>query len=102
VNNNLYATNIIKWIPKQKQSKFSSLSILSGCTAYLNFCLGRIYLRKGLGLGNWPRVWPWPRGSINPWPCVDEALALKFWSWRAFKQICKPIGDDNKPLRLLA
>jgi len=31
INNTFYVTNNIKWTPKQNQSKFSSLPILSGC-----------------------------------------------------------------------
>jgi len=56
-----------KWISKQKQSKLSSLPILSGVLHILisvvDVCL------KALGL------WPWPRRS-RPWP-----WGMMPWTW---------------------
>jgi len=47
INNNLYISNN-KCISKQRQSKFSSLPIMSGCTADVHFCSDRML--KGLDL----------------------------------------------------
>ena len=65
-----------KWISKQKQSKLSSLPILSGCqtvrrTAYLNFCGNRML--KGLGLGTMAMALASKVQAL--------ALALRFWPW---------------------
>jgi len=65
-----------KWICKQKQSKFSSLSILSAvkCTVHDHICSGRIL--KSLGLGILALA-----SKVQAFALRVESLALRFWPW---------------------